>query len=460
MAQPAAALDQWEIDANARIEQHRKAPLSVKVVDQNGNPVTGATVNVDMQKHAYGFGSMIRETRLYDERNLTTTDAVNYRNAIGLFNKAVLPRGHKQVFWEDPVFRTKTEYATNYLTDRGLEVRGHAMVWSQPNRVPDRVWDALDASAYTANNNIPYNVQYAKNQITNYIADVGGHFKNQVKEWDVVNEPGAHPWLTREFNKAVTPAPASDQQAPVMLDWFNAAKAAVGPNAQLYINEYSAFEAGAYNAPAYKRAIQYLKDNNAPLGGIGLQAHFYDAGYANGLTPTGIYSKLNEYAAYGVPLQLTEVDIGGTGWGSSGKPTRAQFLHQLMKQTFSHASTEGVMMWGFWDTDKNESEAFLYDSNWNIKPEGQAWLDLVYRDWWTKLNGVTSDNGAFADRGFLGDYLATVQYGGQSFATNFSLDGSGGVVTVVVPEPGVAAAGLAGGFAALLLRRRWPRLAV
>ena len=40
------SLPQWRSDANLRIEENRKADLTVSVVDSLGSPISGATVNV------------------------------------------------------------------------------------------------------------------------------------------------------------------------------------------------------------------------------------------------------------------------------------------------------------------------------------------------------------------------------------------------------------------------------
>ena len=45
----------WRKQAGARIEQIRKAPLKVCVVDDAGNPIRGATVHISQRRHAFGY---------------------------------------------------------------------------------------------------------------------------------------------------------------------------------------------------------------------------------------------------------------------------------------------------------------------------------------------------------------------------------------------------------------------
>ncbi|HPA06727.1 MAG TPA: glycoside hydrolase family 10, partial [Candidatus Hydrogenedentes bacterium] len=49
----------WRAVAAARIEQHRKADLAVRVTDSTGRPVPGAKVAVEMRRHAFGWGSAV-----------------------------------------------------------------------------------------------------------------------------------------------------------------------------------------------------------------------------------------------------------------------------------------------------------------------------------------------------------------------------------------------------------------
>ena len=50
--------------AAARIEQHRKGDLTVRMVDAAGEPIQGADVQVQMKRHAFGFGSETTERLL------------------------------------------------------------------------------------------------------------------------------------------------------------------------------------------------------------------------------------------------------------------------------------------------------------------------------------------------------------------------------------------------------------
>ena len=49
----------WRTVAEAGIEEHRKANVSIEVLDKSGIPVEGAEITMEMKKHHFGFGSFI-----------------------------------------------------------------------------------------------------------------------------------------------------------------------------------------------------------------------------------------------------------------------------------------------------------------------------------------------------------------------------------------------------------------
>ena len=57
---------------------------------------------------------------------------------------------------------------------------------------------------------------------------------------------------------------------------------------------------------------------------------------------------------------------------------------------------------GVWEGDHWKPQAALWRKDWSIKPGGQAYFDLVFRDWWTKAQGKSSAAGDCTLRGFYG----------------------------------------------------------
>jgi hypothetical protein len=81
----------WCKAAAERIDKYRKSDLTVRVVDRDGKPVRGAKVHVQMQRHAFGFGTFLE----YDVMTSAGPDADKLREwTLKLFNRCTTP-----IYW-------------------------------------------------------------------------------------------------------------------------------------------------------------------------------------------------------------------------------------------------------------------------------------------------------------------------------------------------------------------------
>src|SRR5207244_13525667 len=105
-----------------------------------------------------------------------------------------------------------------------------------------------------------------------------------------------------------------------------------------------------------------------------------------------------------------------------------------MTAVFSHPSTNGIIMWGFWDPKHWLSNAPLYRKDWTLKPSGEAWMDLVFHQWWTNANVTTDTAGRCEVRAFLGDYEISAKHGTTEVTAKTKLKAEGGKVRIVLPS--------------------------
>jgi hypothetical protein len=97
---------------------------------------------------------------------------------------------------------------------------------------------------------------------------------------------------------------------------------------------------------------------------------------------------------------------------------------------FSHPSVTDLLIWGFWEKAHWIPSAAYYRADWSLRPAGQAWRDLVFRDWWTKADAVTAADGTCQVRGFLGDYEIEVESGGVKRTAKTRIEKAGARVVV------------------------------
>ena len=143
-------MDRGERDALTRIEQIRKADLTIEVVDADGKPLKDAIVKVQMQRHAFGFGTAVNAMVLGAAENdfpitrkrragVSWQDAQKYREIVkSYFNRVTFegelhPQMWKLLAGEHPVWKHQYEVLTQqtvpWLQANIISVRGHYIGW-------------------------------------------------------------------------------------------------------------------------------------------------------------------------------------------------------------------------------------------------------------------------------------------------------------------------------------------
>jgi endo-1,4-beta-xylanase len=386
----------WRADAEARIEQFRKADLAVMVADAQGKPVPNAQVHIAMQRHAFGFGSAVAADGLL---GASADDKKYQETVVQLFNKVVMENDLKWENWDGN--RARAMQGVQWLLDRHIAVRGHNLIWPSWNLMPASVAALKDDKAKL------------DAAIDAHLADEAGAMKGKLVEWDVVNEPYT--------NHQVMDVLGGD----AMTKWYRRVHEA-DPDALLFINDYNIVAGGGEDVrhqDAYEQTINSLLDTAAPLGGIGVQSHF-----DWNLTPIPkVLALLDRFGRFGLPIEATEFDIN-----INDEKLQADYLRDYMTALFSHPAVNGIIMWGFWEGRHWLPDAALYRKDWSLKPNGKVWLDLVRHQWWTDVRLTTDANGRCKARGFLGDYEITVEAGGKTRTVPFTLSKNAPDLTVTL----------------------------
>jgi endo-1,4-beta-xylanase len=228
-----------------------------------------------------------------------------------------------------------------HARSRGMQVRGHTLAWhsQQPGWM-----QALSGTAL-------------RNAMLNHVTQVATHFRGQVTWWDVVNEA---------FADGSSGARRDSNLQRTGNDWieaaFRAARAA-DPNAQLCYNDYNTDNWNDAKTQAVYRMVQDFKSRGVPIDCVGLQSHF--TGGSN--YPSNYRTTLSSFAALGVDVHITELDIRNA-------PSDA--YRNVTNDCLAVPRCKGITVWGIRDSDswRSGESPLLFNSSGGKKAAYDAVL--------------------------------------------------------------------------------------
>ncbi len=194
-----------------------------------------------------------------------------------------------------PIHPKENEYNWKYADSiadfavkNGMKMRGHTLVWH--NQAPD--WMFKDEKDNKVSKEVL--LQRLKDHITAVVT----RYKGKIYAWDVVNEA-----ISDKKDEYLRPSPWSEiigeEFIAKAFQWAHEAD----PAAQLFYNDYN--EISPAKRQKIIRLVQSLRNAGVPIHGIGLQAHWA----VNEPSYGQLDSTLKEFAAVGLPLHITELDI-------------------------------------------------------------------------------------------------------------------------------------------------------
>ena len=370
----------WREEALKRIEKIRKRDITVNVKTENGTPVSGAEIKIDMTKNEFMFGTAVHNTFLQAPGS---DNARKYRDiALDMFNTVVYDTAGK---WPtiEPNKGVWASGIINWANQHDITVRGHALFWDQIKYFPPTMQKAY-----------PYmNDEQLENRITEHINDVMTQYKGAIPQWDVLNEPlNNHEVLSRLGYGEI-------------VKYFNLAKA-IDPDASLYINETGISGRDAHWSNVYKLydLVKNAKDAGAQIDGIGIQDH---CGGSQSY-PQEFYNQLDYLSQLVDEIAITEYD-----YTPKYEKLEAPYLRDMLIVAYSHPKCTGFITWGFWDKQHWKNHAPFYKADWTPRETVEVWKKYVQGEWETHESGLTDSDGQFSIRGHRGEYDVSVKYGNR-----------------------------------------------
>jgi len=235
----------------------------------------------------------------------------------------------------------------------GARVRGHTLVWH--SQLPGWVNNINDAT--TLRNAMHSHIQGA-------MAGPNGSWKGNIYAWDVVNEAFADGGAIGALRSSKWTQLLGNNTSWIE-DAFRTARAA-DPNAKLCYNDYNIDNATANKTVGVLNMVRDFKSRGVPIDCVGLQSHFT----GGSSYPSNYRANLQQFAALGVDVHITELDI------TNANPTA---YGNVAADCIAVPRCAGITVWGIRDNNswRSGESPLLFDANGNKKPAYTSVLNAL-----------------------------------------------------------------------------------
>ena len=292
----------------------------------------GSTLQAAAAESGRYFGTAIAASRLND--GTYTTIANREFNMITAENEMkmdAMQPSRGQFNW------SSGDRIVNWARQNGKQVRGHALAWhsQQPGWMQNMEGSAL------------------RTAMLDHVTQVASYYRGKIYAWDVVNEA---------FDDGSSGARRNSNLQRTGNDWieaaFRAARAA-DPGAKLCYNDYNTDNWQHAKTQAVYAMVKDFKARGVPIDCVGFQAHFN----SGNPVPSNYHTTLQNFADLGVDVQITELDIEGSG------SSQAQQYQGVVQACLAVARCTGITVWGVRDTAswRANGTPLLFDGSGNKK---------------------------------------------------------------------------------------------
>lgn len=380
------------------IERYRKGDAILSVLDDQGRPIVGASVNYRQTTSDFLFGL---PPQAPDEGtwSLLKEAGVNY---VEMFMSWKLT--------DDPSFRGWVDYAftPTFLKRNGIVLlSGHCLVWMVASYPDNPSADPMNLPARVTT--LKY--EELKKELYDHVYDTVSHYKSLIKYWGI-NEP---------FWPYADPFHLTTTQWLEIVSLSVQAIKAADPTAKIYMNNLIG-DFPTWNYYPISN-MKLLMNKGIDFDAIGLEVYGEDR--TPGVPLDGrdypvipwVSKRLDQFAELGKPIILTEIDVAS----EPNEKTQAEWLRDFYTMAFGKPYVKAVV-WSFMFDNPFLPKAGIFGcqtqdryGNCQSGPRPkQAYYSLknLTRSWLTEGNETTDSQGQIRFRGFGGNYSITVNIEG------------------------------------------------
>lgn len=374
------SLNAQEKDIEESINRYRKGEIIV-----NASP--GEMVSIEQLSHEFWFGCAISNGlagSYWKEEDKNMYKQTFLEN----FNSAVTENAVK---WGD-MERRKGEVSYNtvdeileWTEENNIPLRAHNLFWGIEQFVQPWVKELNDNEL--------------RQTLKNRAETVTARYRGRFAEYDLNNEMIHGNYYEDRLGKGIT---------RLMAEWAHNGDR----DALLWLNDYDILTGNKLEE--YMAHIWKLLKEGVPIAGIGVQGHLH----AETFDREQLKTALDSLSVFNLPIRITEFNIPGqrskyyrnkiTEMTAEEEELNARELVDYYRICFAHPAVEGILMWGFWAGANWIPVSSLYRHDWSPTPAAEAYRNLIYKEWWTKVSGTADNEGSYSTDAFFGKYRITV----------------------------------------------------
>ncbi len=248
------------------------------------------------------------------------------------------------------------DQAYNYAKTNGYPFRFHCLVWGkqQPGWIAD-----LDSAQQIEEIEEWFTLAGERYPEADYVEVV-----NEAIEWPPYD-------YYPSYRNALGGAGATGW------DWvikaFEMARQAF-PDSKLLLNEYQLF-GGNKSMTTWLTIVNLLKERNL-IDGVCEQGHFLESAGA-----AGIKSRLDQMAATGLPIQITEFDLN-----FADDTQQLNKYKAIFPALWEHPAVEGITFWGYIQGTMWRTDGWLLSSR-GVERSALVWLKEYIANWTSAVSG-------------------------------------------------------------------------
>lgn len=413
----------WREQTDEGIERNRKGDAVLRITDAAGNPCAGVSVSAVQKSHAFRFGA-----NLFMLDGIETPEKQEaYKTRFAdLFNMATLPfywdsteptEGATRYAADSPFLyrRPPIDLCLNFCAAHGIEPREHALAYDR--FFPRWLYDA--------------SVERVKAAYETRCRQIAARYADKIPTIEVTNEMEWQEGKTAFYDE------------PDFVEFCFKTARKYFPHNQLGINEHQGLAWGD-RCRATDKYYAYIEANllkGVPIDAIGMQFHMFHRREKEYTAtrpyydPHNLRRHMDLYAAFGLPLQVTEVTIPAYTHDEQDEAIQAELIENLYRIWFSHPAMEQIIYWNLtdgyahvWTDDldairraqgdmtlgENRYYGGLLRFDMSPKPAYTALKRLICEEWHTEATLTTDADGKVTFRGFYGDYTVTLAQGDKT----------------------------------------------